>query len=372
MWRNLIYRLIQKGRILYFLPFTYIGFIEAQTTDTLYSKFNEKISLPIPAEHNILSYLNDDLLYVSSNEMLESKNTIWVVSLTKKAILTKIKLLSPITSNYSVSAFAVSNEAMVFVCHDLIYFYTLKKSKATLVKTIKNPKSFLEVDFMNHNQIIVLHKLYNFHPSDQKICCENLYIHTKDFSENDSISFPYDGIAYSHQIHQWQLFKSNEFDSYLALTNANAIVHFKQGKINDTIQLPNHNKFLLPDSLLLLPFRGKQMVQFLMQKDSLYNRIEKLFLKNDTLIVSEIFKGSKKDFRLLTYCYKNNGNWCFKSIIYQNIHGLAEEKYPLNLSYSVPIYFVQNEVVSLIQFAKERKNKKPIYGYGLFFYELQN
>ncbi len=168
MWRNLIYRLIQKGRILYFLPFTYIGYIEAQTTDTLYSKLNEKISLPIPAEHNILSYLNDDLLYVSSNEMLESKNTIWVVSLTKKAILTKIKLLSPITSNYSVSAFAASNEAMVFVCHDLIYFYTLKKSKATLVKTIKNPKSFLEVDFMNHNQIIVLHKLYNFHPPTKR------------------------------------------------------------------------------------------------------------------------------------------------------------------------------------------------------------
>lgn len=365
MLQNLTSKFIKVGRILIFLPILFSYQLKAKEVDTLRSNFIKKIDLPVNAEEQILSYLNRNLLFVTSNEILQNQKVIWMVDLNKPKSISKIKFDKPINSKYSITAIGASNKKIILICHDSILIYKIEKDQASLIFTMANTNSFLEVEFSENNNIIVLNKLYNFHPNDQKICCQYLYLKADDLEELANDTIEYGAIAYSHQIQKWQNFNSWQNYSLLALTTKNKILRFNRLHQFDTIYLPINEKVLVPDSLLHLTFRGKQLVKHLISNDINYNRIEKIFERNDTIIVSEIFPGSGKDYRLLTYCFKIKGIWTFKEFIYRN------SQIGLNLSYSEPTYVYDNQVFTINQNLVKNTWKRNKFIHSLYFYELK-
>jgi hypothetical protein len=357
------------GRILIFLPIFFPFQIKAEKIDTLRSVYIKKIELSINAEEDILSFQNKNLLYLSSDEIIKGQKLVWLINLNNHNSLMKIKLEEPITSKYTVTAIGGSEKKILFICHDSIYFYKIEGNKAKIILTKANFNSFLEVDFSENSKTIILHKLYNFHPNDQKVCCQYLYLNEDNFQEIVNDTIIYEAIVYSHQIHKWQNFNASNDFSLLALTTKNKIIKINRFHQYDTIYLPLEKKVLVPDSFLNLPQRGKPLVKNLISNDMFYNRIEKIFENKDTVLISEIFPGSGKDYRLLTYCFKNEGVWRFKEYVYKNSNDNSGKS--LNLSYSSPTYLFNNQMLSISQDIRRDIWHKNKFIYSLFFYELK-
>lgn len=369
MLLNLIIKMNKRGRAFVYLSLLLPSQVFATDIDTLKSRCIQKIDLPIPAEENILTYQNNNLFFVSSSESLDQNQLLWVFDINKPNNLLKIKLHKKILSQYRITAIGGSKNKLVLLSHDSIFFYQVEKNSAKMYGAIGNQQSFKGVDFTENNTLIVLHKLYNFHPLDQKVRCQYVYLNAEDLQEVSNDTFDYKGILYSHQIHKWQQFHSNESYSLMALTAQNGILRLNRFKHFDTIFLPSQNKVFVPDSLLNLPARGKQMISQLMAKDMLYNRIEKIFWSNDTLIISEIFPGSGKEKRLITFACPKQGHYTFKEYIYNNT--LQNHESYLNLSYSYPMFVYGNQIISINQWQVKNENKKKPFQYCFYIYQFE-
>ncbi len=369
MWPSLITNMLKKGSLLLMLPFFNPTQILAEPRDSIFSRLLYRMNLPIPAEEEILTFQNKHLFYATSSNMLKRQKKIAVLNLNHPRKKSTLHLTSVPLSAYDISAIGVSEKKVVLISFDSIFFYERTKNVATLISSRANARGYSEIGFTENNHTMVLHKLYNYHPNDQKVCCEYLYLDAAQLLELQVDTLPYKAIAYSHQVHNWQLFPPQESFSYLALSTKNGLVKLNRYGNFDTLYLPSKGKSFVPDSLFNLNYRGKQMITHLLKKDQYYNRIEKIFQYQDTLIISEIYPGSGKDYRLLTYCYLKDGVYTFKEFIYKN--GTNPTLQQANLSYSYPMFFYNGQLLVVAERQSKRLLRKNKFIHSLYYYAFQ-
>lgn len=325
-------------------------------------------------EEELIYSLHDGTMYYTSKEFCKNNNiSVFSLDLNSKKHAKGISF--EYKTEFDPNSLSVNGSYCGFVFYDKIIVFERTKNGTKIQFEAKNDKSFEGCRFIN-DTIILVYKMYDYHPEDEPICCGNRVIDVKNGTVLQDYSFFLKGIEYSHQVNRWIDFGSDFFTITSPIDFK--LFMFRDNRI-DTIQLPIEGKRLAKTDSNLLANRSifgiKSIIGELMRRDSAVNRIEKVFILNDsTVLVSEIFPQSGKNKRALSLVVVSKDNPSrinsIKTSVYNctfNEDNVVNPDLPFNFQFSLPQFSFNGDLYMVLEsYVEEGKRlsdtKKSNYG----------
>jgi hypothetical protein len=196
----------------------------------------------------------------------------------------------PVPGNERIVSFAVDKNRNLLMLTDVrIILWKPKGAGYVLAGSIPNRYSYGKVRAMDDR--FILSECYNFHPLDQKQKCI-ISVYDPESMEIIRTIFPkVDGIAFSHLVNNW-IDASNDRVLLVDPVRYQVLLYDKDLKPAGVVNGPA-GSYSFPerkdlDRLPKMP--GKELVEKVRELDKKYDRIEKAYFINDTLVLVSLRK----------------------------------------------------------------------------------